>query len=48
MGARRLCFWLGVGGVSILANVGLEVAAEYWPNSAFSQLVAYTHRGANR
>ena len=43
--ARRTTFWLAVGGVSILANLALEVLADKVPNLGLSQFVAYTHRG---
>lgn len=46
MGGRRLTFWLGVAGVSILANFGLEVAAAKFPQLGLARFVAFTHRGA--
>lgn len=46
MAARRLAFWLAVGGVSILANFGLELAAEKFPNLGLSRFTAFTHKGA--
>jgi hypothetical protein len=43
---RKAAFWLTVAGVSILANFGLELAADKFPNVGLLRLVAYTHRGA--
>jgi hypothetical protein len=40
-----MSFWLAVAGVSILANFGLEVAAEKFPQLGLSRFVAYTHKG---
>ena len=42
---RRLAFWGGVAAVSVLANFGVEIAAEKYPNAGFARFVAYTHRG---
>lgn len=47
MGARRLTFWLGVAGVSILANFGLELAAARLGGSGLTGFAAFTH-GANQ
>ncbi len=47
MGARRFTFWLAVAGVSILANFGLEVVADKFPQLGFQRFVAYTHKGAS-
>lgn len=46
MFARRASFWLAVGGVSIVAQILLEAATEHFPDSGFSKLAAYAHRGA--
>jgi hypothetical protein len=43
---RRLSFWLAVGGVAILANYTLEVAADKFPSLGLARFTAYTHRGA--
>lgn len=42
---KRLAFWLGVAAVSIVANIGWELAADKVPSLGFKQLVAYTHKG---
>jgi hypothetical protein len=42
---KRLGFWVAVAGVSILANFGLELAAEKFPNLGFREFTAFTHRG---
>ena len=47
MGGRRLAFWLAVGGVSILANFGIELASEKFPQTGLARFVAFTHRGAS-
>lgn len=45
MGTRRLSFWLGVAGVSILANVGLEIIAAKFPQVGLVRFVEFAHRG---
>lgn len=45
MNARRLSFWFAVGGVSILSNFALELAADKFPALGLSRFTAYTHRG---
>jgi len=47
MPARRLAFWLGVAGVSVLANFGAEVIAQRFPQVGFAKFVNFTH-GGNR
>lgn len=47
MAARRLTFWLGVAGVSILANFGLEVAAQRFPQLGLAKFANFTHGGNN-
>lgn len=47
MAGRRLSFWLGVAGVSILANFGAELVAARWPQLGLAQFVAFTHKGAS-
>lgn len=47
MGGRRLSFWLAVGGVSLLANFGAELAATRWPQLGLARFVAFTHKGAS-
>jgi len=44
---KRAAFWIAVGGVSILANFGLELAADKLPFLGLSRLTAYIHRGNN-
>lgn len=46
MAGRRLAFWVAVAGVSVLANFGLELAADKFPQLGLSRFVSYTHRGA--
>lgn len=45
MGARRLSFWLGVAGVSILANFGLELTAARFPSLGLAKFASFTHGG---
>ncbi len=45
MAARRLSFWLAVGGVSILSNFTLELVADRFPQLGLARFAAYTHRG---
>jgi hypothetical protein len=45
MGARRLSFWLAVAGVSILANFGLELATQKFPQLGLAQFTNFTHGG---
>jgi hypothetical protein len=45
--SRLIAFWGAVAGVSILANFGIEVLADKFPNSGFAKLTAYTHKGLN-
>lgn len=45
MGGKRAAFWLGVAGVSILAQFGLELIAEKAPSQGLRQLAAFVHRG---
>jgi len=44
-GAKRAAFWGGVAIVSVLANFGVELLADKFPNTGLRQLVAYTHKG---
>lgn len=43
---RRVAFWLAVAGVSILSNLGLEVAAHRSGNPGLQRFAALTHLGA--
>lgn len=45
MFGKRVSFWLGVAGVSILANFGLEVVAEKYPQLGLARFTAFTHKG---
>lgn len=47
MGGRRLAFWTAVAGVSILANFGLELAANRLPQLGLARFTAFTHKGAS-
>jgi hypothetical protein len=42
---RRLAFWGAVGLVSILANFGLEVVADRYPQLGLAKFTAMTHKG---
>lgn len=42
---RKAAFWLAVAGTAILANFGLELAADKIPSAGFRRLVDYVHRG---
>jgi hypothetical protein len=44
-GVRRFSFWAAVGGVAILAQVGVEILADKVPVPGLRRLVAYMHRG---
>jgi hypothetical protein len=44
---RRAAFWLTVGGVSILANFGLELVALKVPQLGLRRFVAFTHLGGS-
>jgi hypothetical protein len=43
MAARRLSFWVGVAGVSILANFGLSVAALRFPQLGLTKFTSAAH-----
>jgi hypothetical protein len=43
--ARRGAFIASVAVISILANFGLEVAAQQWPQLGLARFTAYTHKG---
>lgn len=45
--ARKLGFWAAVAGVAILANFGLELANEKFPQAGLSRFTAFTHKGAS-
>ncbi len=45
MSWRRLSFWGAVALVSILANFGLEVVAERYPQLGLAKFTAMTHKG---
>src|SRR5437016_13894076 len=45
MGTKRAAFWVTVAGVSILANFGLEVVANRWPQLGLAKFTAFTHHG---
>lgn len=47
MAGKRLSFWLAVGGVSILANFALELAASSFPQLGLARLTAFTHKGVS-
>lgn len=46
MRGRRLAFWASVAGVSILANFGLEVVTNRWPQLGLARFTSFTHKGA--
>lgn len=41
---RRVSFWLAVAGVSVLANYGVEVAAQHGP-PGLARFAAKLHQG---
>lgn len=43
--ARRGAFILSVAAISILANFGLELFAEKYPQAGLARFTAYTHKG---
>ncbi len=43
--ARRVVFWTTVGVVGVLANFGVEVAAERFPSLGLKRFAAYSHKG---
>jgi len=47
VGGRRLSFWLGVAGVSLLANFGLELVSTRYPQLGLARFTAFTHKGAS-
>ncbi len=42
---KRLMFWGAVAGVSVLANLAVEMLAPHFP-PGFARLVAKTHQGS--
>lgn len=44
---RKLSFWAAVAGVSILAQVGLEVLTDRFPQVGLARFTATAHKGAN-
>lgn len=46
MFGKKTAFWIAVGGVSILANFALELAADKLPSLGLARFVAYIHRGS--
>jgi hypothetical protein len=42
---RRGAFVLSVAGISILANFGLEVVSDRFPQLGLARFTAYTHKG---
>jgi hypothetical protein len=45
---KRFGFWLAVGGVAILANFAIELAAAKLPIPGLQQFVAFTHCGPGK
>jgi hypothetical protein len=43
---RRASFVGAVAAISILANFGLEVAADKFPQLGLARFTAYTHKGS--
>lgn len=48
MFGRRLAFWVTVGGVAILANFALELAAQRLPVPGLQRFVDFVHCGPGR
>ena len=44
---RKFAFWGAVGGVAILSNFLLELAADKFPSIGLQRFTEYTHKGAN-
>lgn len=45
MFGRRASFWIAVGGVSLLANFGLELAAQKLPIPGLKRFAQFVHCG---
>jgi hypothetical protein len=45
MRKKRALFWASVAGVSILANFGLELVANRFPQAGLARFTAFTHKG---
>jgi len=45
---RRGAFWVAVAGVAVLANFGLEIVSERFPNLGLARFTAYTHKGTGQ
>jgi hypothetical protein len=43
--ARRAALIGAVAGISILANFGLELVSERWPQLGLARFTAYSHKG---
>jgi hypothetical protein len=48
MVGKKIAFWLGVAGVAVLANFGVELLSDHVQIPGLQELVAYTHRGPGR
>jgi hypothetical protein len=46
-GGRRAAFWASVAVVSVLANFGVELLSEKYPQLGLARFVAFTHKGAS-
>lgn len=42
---RRLSFWLAVGGVAVLSNFAVELAARKIPSPGLQRFVSFIHCG---
>lgn len=42
--AKRLSFWFGVAGVSVLANFGASLLAAKVPSKGLASFVSFTHK----
>lgn len=45
MRTGRVAFWVAVGGVSVLTQFGLELAARKLASPGLRRFVAFTHNG---
>ncbi len=45
LSGKRLAFWVAVGGVSVLSNFFVELAAAKYPHRGFARFVEFAHRG---
>jgi hypothetical protein len=42
---RKAAFWIAVGGVAVIANFAVELAAAKLPNGGLRNFVSFLHNG---